>query len=84
MKKEFDPEDPLEMIETSAEGDLEELEKTVVEEFISMGYSRDEIRAIFQDPFYQVPHGILLERGPIHVTMLIDRCYQEWEKLLTD
>lgn len=78
QKKEFDPDDPMEIMEMSAEGDPKELEMTIVDEFISMGYSKDEIRALFENPFYQVPHGILLKRGPVHVNFLIDRCIAEW------
>lgn len=73
--KEFESEDPMELVGTLMECDEEEIEEmglTFVEEFARMKWPREEIMAIFANPHYRGPHTVYRAKGPIFISGLID------------
>jgi hypothetical protein len=76
-KDEFEADDPMELVGVALpDGDPEELAGAIVEEFIRMGLSNEELLALFRDPFYVGPHAIWRSRGDEYVLWLI-RCGRE-------
>ena len=73
--KEFESEDPMELVGTLMECNEEEIEEmglTFVEEFARMRWPREEIMAIFANPHYRGPHTVYRAKGPAFVSRLID------------
>ena len=73
-EKEFENDDPMELVGTSMEGDeanIEEMGLTFVEELARMDWSQEEIFAVFADPFYRGPHTVYRAKGPEFVRSLI-------------
>lgn len=78
-KDEFEADDPMELVGVVLpDGDQEELAGALVEEFIRMGMSDQELFGIFRDPFYVGPHAIWRCRGDEYVRGLIDRGRERW------
>ena len=73
--KEFESEDPMQLVGTLMECDEEEIEEmglTFVEEFARMRWTREEIMAIFANPHYRGPHTVYRAKGPAFIFRLID------------
>lgn len=73
--KEFESEDPMQLVGTLMECDEEEIEEmglTFVEEFARMRWSREEIMAVFANPHYRGPHTVYRAKGPVFISGLID------------
>lgn len=73
--KEFESEDPMQLVGTLMECDEEEIEEmglTFVEEFARMRWPREEIMAIFANPHYRGPHTVYRAKGPAFISGLID------------
>lgn len=73
--KEFESEDPMQLIGTLMDCNEEEIEEmglTFVEEFTRMRWPREEIMAIFANPHYRGPHTVYRAKGPAFVSGLID------------
>src|SRR3990167_226536 len=77
-KDEFDPEDPLEIVGTHAQGNLDEMGLAIVDEFILMGFGEKELLDIFNNPFYQLPYGVLESKGEAHVRAIIKEGLKRW------
>ncbi len=78
-KKEFDPEDPLEFFVVEIEGDFDEMAKSIVEEFVLLGYDREMLWKLFRDPFYRSTHTILQFKGEEYVDKLIASSLAYWQ-----
>jgi hypothetical protein len=67
--KELEAEDPYELVgvrypvPAGVDGDRE-LARCFVEEFALMGWPRDRVRALFDNPRYEGAHEVLRRRGP--------------------
>jgi hypothetical protein len=73
-QKEFEDDDPMELVGTFVEGDdanIEEMGFTFVEELARMEWSQEEILTVFADPFYRGPHTVYRAKGPEFVKSLI-------------
>jgi len=73
--KEFESEDPMQLVGTLMECDEEEIEEmglTFVEEFARMRRPPEEIMAIFANPHYRGPHTVYRVKGPAFISGLID------------
>ena len=78
-KDEFEHDDPMELVGVALpDGDPEELAGAIVEEFIRMGLSNEELLALFRDPFYAGPHAIWRSRGDEYVQGLIHFGRERW------
>jgi hypothetical protein len=75
--KEFEDDDPMELVGTVCEGDaaggLDEMARTIVEEFVRMGWPSDQIMSLFVDPFYRGPHAVFQAKGMAYVMGLIEQ-----------
>lgn len=76
-EKKFESSDPMELVGTLCEGgdesSMDEMACVFVEELARMGWSREQIFGVFQDPFYRGPHTVLRSKGPAYVNALLDQ-----------
>ena len=76
-KKAFEPEDPMELVGVSFEqepGDeaLDEMACSIVEEYMRMGWTGENILRLFHNPAFKLTHNILQQRGESYVRRLVD------------
>jgi len=73
--KPFEEDDPLELVAVgpfaTEEDCLEEMARTVVDEYARMGWNREQLLKLFRDPFYQGPHAIYQTKGEAFIQRLI-------------
>jgi hypothetical protein len=77
-EKQFETEDPMELVGILMEGDVQAIEEMgliFVEELANMKWPREEIEAVFKDPFYRGPHTVYRARGPAFVSSLLDSIF---------
>jgi hypothetical protein len=78
-KDEVEDDDPMELVGVALpDGDPDELAHSIVEEFIRMGLSDQELLRLFHEPFYAGPHAIWRSRGDGYVRELIERGRECW------
>jgi hypothetical protein len=78
-KDEVEAEDPMELVGVAlTDGDPDELAGAIVEEFLRMGLSDQELLGLFRNPFYAGPHAIWRSRGDEYVRGLIHRGRERW------
>jgi hypothetical protein len=75
--KTFDPEDPFTPVGVGLDEDPDEeafsdMAWAVVEEYVRMGWSGDQIRRLFHSPFFQMAHQILRVKGESFIEELAD------------
>ena len=75
-EKKFEAEDPMELVGAICEGGdadaIEEMGRTFVEELARMGWPREDIIAVFADPFYRGPHTVFRSKGMLFVAALVE------------
>lgn len=84
-KDEFDFEDPLElrgMVLASDEDTTGVMAECFTEEFMRMGYSWDEILALFRNPHYLGPHLAWEKHGEPYILNVIAEVFGRWGKPL--
>jgi hypothetical protein len=54
LSRMLEPEDPLELMATPAPGDPDVMVESIVQEFVWMGWSAEQLLEIFQNPMYPV------------------------------
>ena len=52
------PDDPMEMMGATANGDPVIMLDGIVEEYARMGWGREQIAKLFDTPFFQATHGL--------------------------
>lgn len=78
VDKALEDDDPMELVGVTMPraGDpaaVESMAQTFVEEYLRMGWPREEILAVFQDPFFRGPYSIYRSRGLDYVCSLLDQ-----------
>ena len=75
--KVFEPEDPMELVGASFEQEpdeeaLDEMACSIVEEYMRMGWTGENILRLFRNPAFKLTHSILQQRGEAYVRGLVD------------
>ena len=65
--------DPMEISGIEIEGDPQVMLQCIVEEFARMGCDADTILRMFDDPFFQGPHGLTRALGREHIRDCVNR-----------
>jgi len=81
VAKQFEPDDPLELVGVSLaadEGALDEMARCLVEDYVRDGWDADRLLALFRDPFYGTLHVIYRQRGEDYVRGLITQIVARW------
>lgn len=77
-EKEFDPDDPMELVGVELPGNFDEMAECLVEEYVRDGWDDENLLRIFQDPFYRLPYRIYREKDEEYVRSLIATQRQKW------
>jgi hypothetical protein len=79
--KSFEPSDPMEVVAVSIpDGDQEYMAECLVEEYLLLGWSERQLKALFTRPFFQMTHQLYRERGEAWVRSLITRVCDRWSR----
>lgn len=82
MKKEFESEDPMEIIGVElphqSKEQLHDMALCFAEEFIRDGWDQEKIFQMFKTPFYQGPHLVWKQKGDDFVKSVIQEALQIW------
>lgn len=85
-KDEFDFEDPFElngMAFMTHEDTTNDMAETFIEEFMRMGYSHQQVLALFRNPHYLGPNMAFEKRGEPFLRDLIADVFARWGKVVT-
>ena len=85
-KDEFDFEDPFElngMAFMTHEDTTNDMAETFIEEFMRMGYSHQQLLALFRNPHYIGPNMALEKLGEPVIRDLIADVFARWGKVIT-
>lgn len=78
-EKEFEPDDPMELVGVALPGgNPEEMMECLVEEYIRDGWDDESLLHLFRDPFYRGTHQIYHEKGEEYVLAIISRLREKW------
>ena len=78
-RKPFEDDDPMTLVGmVFPGGEVEEMAEAIVEEFIKMGLSDEELFGLFRSPLYYTPHTIYREKGEEYVNTLIQQIRERW------
>ena len=82
VKKQFEPDDPLEMIgvelSNQSEAELRDMALCFAEEFAREGWSRERLLKMFHNPFYQGPYLVWKQKGDEFVRSVIEEAVKMW------
>ena len=82
LKKELEPDDPIEMIglelPNQTEGQLRDMALCFAEEFVREGWKEEELMKLFKNPFYHGPHLVWKQRGDDFVRSVILEALRMW------
>ncbi len=81
MPKEFDPEDPMELVAVALpEGDPDQQIDDVVQEYLFMGWTPLQILYLFRSPHYGATHQIYRRKGHDYVKERIYSLTKQWDQ----
>ena len=79
MPKEYDPEDPMELVAVEIPSDEpDQVLDGIVQEYLLMGWSASQIMLLFRSPYYAATHKIYRSMGHTHVRQRVDRLVDQW------
>ncbi len=79
--KEFDQEDPMDLVGVVLPGEpgqLEAMAETFVEEYIRLGWDERRLMTLFTNPMFLGTHRIYRQKGEDYVRTLIQRTMTRW------
>ncbi len=77
--KDFDPDDPMELVGVElGDGSIEEMAECLVEEYVRDGWDDENLLRLFHDPFYRATYRICQEKGDEYILALIISARQKW------
>ena len=80
-KKEFDPEDPMELCGIGLmtdEDTTDAMTECFIEEFMRLGYDGPRLFSLFRNPFYLGMNMVLQNRGEPYVRERIEEVLAKW------
>ncbi|MEE9248162.1 MAG: hypothetical protein V3U79_05650 [Dehalococcoidia bacterium] len=80
MTKEFDPEDPMELVGVEVAGDSDMVMEGIIQEYLNMGWSPSAIFFLFRSPNYMATHRVYKEKGEAYVKERIKQMAEQWAK----
>jgi len=79
--KEFEPEDPMELVGIAMpDCDSDQVLDGIVQEYLFMGWSAQQILLLFWSPHYGATHQIYLEKGAEYVKQRIRSLAENWDR----
>ena len=81
MLKDFDPEDPTELVGVAIPGcDSAQALEGIVREYQLMGWTAQQIMTLFRSPYYGATHQIYREMGEAHVKQRVMQLAEQWNR----
>ena len=80
MTKEYEPDDPMELVGVELPGDQDQVLEDIVQEYLLMGWSPPAIFFLFQTPNYTATHRIYKEKGEAYVKDRIQQLADQWNR----
>lgn len=81
-RKEYEEDDPVEMIgvqlPNQSEEQLRDMALCFAEEFVREGWDEEQLLKMFQNPLYQGPHLAWKQKGDDFVKSVIDEAIAMW------
>lgn len=81
-RKEYEEDDPVEMIgvqlSNQSEEQLRDMALCFAEEFVREGWDEEQLLKMFQNPLYQGPHLAWKQKGDDFVKSVIDEAIGMW------
>lgn len=85
IKKEFEPDDPVEMIGVElphqTEEQLRDMALCFAEEFVREGWGEERLMGLFKNPFYHGPHLVWKQKGDDFCRCVILEAMRMWRPL---
>ena len=79
MAKDYEPEDPNELVAVAIPGgDLDQVLNGLVQEYLLMGWTEREIKFLFRSPNYGATHQIFRQMGEDQVNKRIRDMAEQW------
>ena len=79
MTKEFDPQDPMELVGVAVPGgDDDQALDGIVQEYLFMGWSPRQIMFLFKSPYYAATHQIYERKGAGYVSERVRHLADRW------
>lgn len=82
MKKEWEPDDPVEMmglqLAGQSEAQLRDMALCFAEEFIREGWDEERLLKLFKNPFYKGPYLVFRQKGDPFVRSVILEALRMW------
>ena len=78
-KHEADPSDPMELTGVAVPGDARHMAACLVEEYLLMGFTDDDVLALFRSPEYGAVHGLYETFGEPYIRELITSVRDMWQ-----
>ena len=77
--KPFDEDDPYELIGVGlSDGNLDEMAECIVDEYIRLGWTDEQLLRLFTRPFFVMTHRIYRQKGEDWVRVLVQRVREKW------
>ena len=81
MPKDFDPEDPNELVGVNFPGgDAKQALDSIVQEYLFIGWTAQQILMLFWSPYYGATNQIFRQMGLAHVKERIKQLADQWNK----
>ena len=81
MPKDFDPEDPNELVGVNVGGgDANQALDGIVQEYLFLGWTAQQILMLFRSPYYGATHRIFLQMGAAHVKERVKQLAAQWNE----
>ncbi len=86
-KPEFDPHDPFDLVGTivpmeEGRDGLDEMARTIIQEYITIGWNANVILHMFSKERYRGPHSIFKQRGKEYIEKLIEEEFKTHQSLV--
>lgn len=82
IKKEHEPDDPIEMIgmelPNQSEEQLRDMALCFAEEFVREGWGEEQLMKLFKNPFYHGPHLVWKQKGDDFCRCVILEAVRMW------
>ncbi len=79
--KEFDPEDPMELVGVEVPGgDADQRKDDIIQEYLFIGWTELQILFLFRSPHYAATHQIYRQRGETYVKERIHQTAEQWSR----
>lgn len=80
MTKEFEPEDPMELVGVELQGDTSDALDTFVQEYLLMGWDATQIMFLFRSSYYAATHQIYKTLGEVIVKERVQQLADQWRR----